>query len=99
MITLHFTWIFPGIFFVRVTIHEHLSWKMHMECILKQIRINFGRARKMSSLFKKSTNNALQLCDKKAISISSWYFGSTTMIHKLPMQCAQILSINIQFEL
>ena len=38
---------------------------MHMECILKQIRINFGRARKMSSLFKKSTNNALQLCDKK----------------------------------
>ena len=25
--------------FLGVTIHEHLNWKMYMECILKQIRI------------------------------------------------------------
>ena len=75
--------------FLGVTIHEHLSWRMHMECILKQIRINFGRVRKVSSLLNKK---ALMMLYNSLIKsyltycISSWYFGNTTRIHKL--QCS-----------
>ena len=39
--------------FLEVTIHEYLSWKMLMECVLKRIRINHGRVRKVSSLLNK----------------------------------------------
>ena len=75
--------------FLGVTIHEHLSWKMHMECILKQIRINFGRVRKVSSLLNKK---ALMMLYNSLIKsffsdcIYSWCFGNTTMIYKL--QCS-----------
>ena len=57
-----------------------------MKCILKQIRINFGRLRKVSLLLNKK---ALMLLYNSLIKsyltycISSWYFGNTTMIHKL----------------
>ena len=60
-----------------------------MECISKQIRIIFGRVRKMSSLLNKK---ALMMLYNSLIKsyltycISSWYFGNTTMIHKL--QCS-----------
>ena len=72
--------------FLEVTIHEHLSWKMRMECILKHIRINFGRVRKVSSLLNKKTLMMLYNSLIKSYltyCISSWYFGNTTMIHKL----------------
>ena len=57
-----------------------------MECILKQIRINFGRVRKVSLLLNKK---ALMMLYNSLIKsyltycISFWYFGNTTMIHKL----------------
>ena len=62
---------------------------MHMECVLKQIRINFGRVRKVPSLLSK---NVLMMLYNSLIKsyltygVSSWYFGNTTMIHKL--QCS-----------
>ena len=61
--------------FLGVTIREHLTWKVHMECILKHIRINFGRIRKMSSLLHK--NALMMLCNSLIKScfthcISSW---------------------------
>ena len=59
-------WEFGSNKFLGVAIYDHLRWKMHMEYILKQIRITFGRVRKVSSLLsKKSINGAIQLSDKK----------------------------------
>ena len=86
--------------FLGVTIHEHLSGKMHMECILKQIRINFGRVRKVSLLLNKKAlmmlSNSLIKC-YLTYCISSWYFGNTTMIHKL--QCSVNKFIRLIFNL
>ena len=71
-----------------------------MESILKQIRINFGRVRKMSSLLNKK---ALMMLYNSLIKsyltycISSRYFGNTTMIHKL--QCNVNKFIRLIFNL
>ena len=71
-----------------------------MECVLKQIRINFGKIRKVSSLLHKK---ALMMLYNSLIKsyltycISSWYFGNTTMIYIL--QCSVNKFIRLIFNL
>ena len=48
---------------------------MHMECILKQIRINFGIVRKVSSLLNKNALMMLTTLSYKAISHTAFLFG------------------------
>ena len=71
-----------------------------MECILKQIRINFGIVRKLFLLLNK---NALMMLYNSLIKsyltncISSWYFGNASMIYKL--QCTENKFIRLIFNL
>ena len=61
-----------------------------MKCILKQLRINLGRVRKVS--FKQKKRWCYFTC-----CISSWHFGNTTMLHKL--RCSVNKFIQLIFNL
>ena len=69
---------------------------MHMECISKQMRINFVGVRTVSSLVNKK---ALMMLYNSLIEnflthcISSLYFKNTIVLHKL--QCTDAVQTNL----
>ena len=72
--------------FLGVTIHEHLTWKPHMESLLKKIRINLGIMRKVKPYLN---SKSLQLLYYSMIQshfqycISSWCFNNKTLVYRL----------------
>ena len=71
--------------FLGVTIHEHLTWKSHMELLLKKIRMGRGIMKRVKPYLNQES---LQLLYHSMIQshfqycISSWYFNSKTLILK-----------------
>ena len=72
--------------FLGVTIHEHLTWKSHMELLLKKIRMGRGIMQKIKPyldqkslqlLYYSMIQSHFQYC------ISSWCFNNKTLIHRL----------------
>ena len=72
--------------FLGVTIHEHLTWKSHMELLLKKIRMGRGIIQKIKPYLNQKS---LQLLYYSMIQshfqycISSWCFNNKTLIHRL----------------
>ena len=72
--------------FLGVTIHEHLTWKPHMERLLKKIRTGLGVIKKVKPYL---SNKSLQLLYYSIIQshfqycISSWCFNNKTLINRL----------------
>ena len=71
--------------FLGKIFQEHLSWKLHMEFILKKLCITYGTIKKISKYFDK--NILLLLCNSLIIShiryIGTWYNGNKTTVQKI----------------
>ena len=75
--------------FLGVVIHEHLSWKPHMEYLLKKIRSSIYCIKKIKPFLDRKALLLLYHTLVKShivYCIISWCFGNETMINKL--QCA-----------
>ena len=72
--------------FLGVILHENLSWKPHMDTVLKRLRISLGVVRKISSYLNRSAltmlyhsmfNCHISYC------VTTWCFGNKTIILNL----------------
>ena len=75
--------------FLGIVIHEHLSWKPHIEYLLKKIRSSIYCIKNIKPILDRKTLLLLYLALVKShilYCITSWCFGNETMINKL--QCA-----------
>lgn len=72
--------------FLGLIVHEHLSWKPHMEYLLRKLRISYGVVKKVSPFLNSS---ALQMLYYSMIQshlfycIFTWYNGNRTTANKL----------------
>ena len=72
--------------FLGIIFQEHLSWKPHMEFILKKLRITYGTIKKISKYFDKNIlllfYNSLTIRDIR-YGIGTWYNGNKTTVQKI----------------
>ena len=69
--------------FLGVTIHEHLTWKSHMELLLKKIRMGRGIIQKVKPYLNQKSLQLLYYSMIQSYSISSWCFNNKTLIYRL----------------
>ena len=88
----------PDTKFLGVVIHEHLSWKPHMEYLLKKIRSSIYCIQKIKPFLDRKILLLLYHTLFKSYilyCITSWCFGNETMINKLHMCSEQIDALYI----
>ena len=82
--------------FLGVTIHEHLTWKSHMELLLKKIRMGRSIIQKIKPylnlksfqlLYYSMIQSHFQYC------ISSWCFNNKTLIHRLQSTTNKVIRL------
>ena len=76
----------PKTNFLGIIFHEHLSWKLHMDFVLRKICISYGTIKKISKHFDKKT--LLVLYNSLIIShiryfITTWHIGNKTIASKI----------------
>ena len=72
--------------FLGIIFQEHLSWKPHMEFILKKLCITYGTIKKILKYFEK--NILLLLYNSLIINhikygIGTWYYDNKTTVQKI----------------
>ena len=84
--------------FLGVILHENLSWKPHMDTVLKRLRISLGVVRKISSYLNRSAltmlyhsmfNCHISYC------VTTWCFGNKTIILCNVQQIYNVQQINL----
>ena len=82
--------------FLGATIREHLTWKSHMELLLKKITIGHGIIQKVKPylnlkslelLYYSMIQSHFQYC------ISSWCFNNKTLIYRLQNTTNKVISL------
>ena len=76
----------PKTKFLGIIFHEHLSWKLHMDFVLRKICVSYGTIKKISKHFDKKT--LLVLYNSLIIShirycITTWHIGNKTTASKI----------------
>ena len=76
----------PKTKFLGILFHEHLSWKLHMDFVLRKICVSYGTIKKISKHFDKKT--LLVLYNSLIIShirycITTWHIGNKTTASKI----------------
>ena len=72
--------------FLGVILHENLSWKPHMDAVLKRLRISLGVVRKISSYLNRSALTVLyhsMFNCHISYCVTTWCFGNKTVILNL----------------
>ena len=76
----------PKTKFLGIIFHEHLSWKLHMNFVLRKICVSYGTIKKISKHFDKKTLLVLYnslITSHIRYCITTWHIGNKTTASKI----------------
>ena len=82
--------------FVGVKIHEHVTWKSHVELLLKKIRMGRGIIQKVKLYLNLKSLQLLyysMIQSHSQYCISSWCFNNKTLIHRLQNTTYKVITL------